>query len=245
MMDAKKIFLHIGTHKTGTTSLQMFLTRNADAFSQEDILIMRNPYYTTINDAAHFWQMSNAVVRPQVVTGPRLKYDFPNMSKQKRFQILQGIREGIDLMPHKKVVISSEGFSFVRTKEEIDLLRRAFPKHEFHIICVFRERSAFLSSVENQIKKANTWDSILDPAHPLFRAPGLHHFTEPSWLTEYNKIRWLWKQLGEFHEISYEAALARSGSVLPEILEKIGVSETLKNLSTKAKFKNRRVDLDS
>lgn len=158
----KKLFFHIGSHKTATTFLQNTLAHNKKVLDGLDILY---PVSGRIYDA-HFklaWEISN-----------RKSLDIP----------LEGLSEWqnllaeIDAAPHDKIVISSEVFSFNFDPKKLFMLRDLY---DVKIVYYLRSPDSFLESFYNQfVKDFDTRETrsletymaeedmlFLDPMHSL------------------------------------------------------------------------------
>lgn len=239
----KTPYLHIGTHKTGTTSFQVFALRFGSYFAREGYLVLRNPYCEYRKPDINFGHFANAVLRPDLLTGPRLQYKLQAMTPERRMAIISETRVMIDHLPFDRALISSETLSFVRSEEEIDLIREGFSGYRIVTVCTFRERAAFLASFRNQIMKQPSWNSMAASDAP--RQPGttLLDLEDDSWLTDYDRIRTLWRGLGEFREINYERAMADDGSVSPSLLRAIDAPEALHEFLDRVPHLNQRVEL--
>ncbi|MEY8214958.1 MAG: hypothetical protein RPR97_10835 [Colwellia sp.] len=119
----KKIFIHIGTPKTGTTALQAFFTSHTSALAKKNI------------------------VYP--VSGRRRNQHFylaiPQSNNQKLVKkVWQSLYDELDSTQWNTAVISSERFSREDPMEVFNACKRF--NADIHIVVFFRERKALLSS---------------------------------------------------------------------------------------------------
>ena len=128
----KKVILHIGRHKSGTSSLQGFLHANRGALRDMGILY---PSTGRGKQVAHH-RLAHFLERPQ----PESK-DFEQLKAQ-----LKQESEGFDT-----IIISSEAFQNCRN---LKALRNFFSDYHLHVVVYFREildylQSAYAQRVQN------------------------------------------------------------------------------------------------
>jgi len=137
----KKIYIHIGCHKTGSTSLQHFFYKNKSIFLKNNIYIQKekNPFDYTINHSNIAWEIIN-------------DDKFDRTSKKKYF-----IRFIFEIKKQKEnILISSENFSHLihspkKIKKFIKILRKN--KFEPIFICYIRNDSTYAYSLYSELRK--------------------------------------------------------------------------------------------
>ena len=124
----KKIFIHIGNHKTGTSSLQYFLSK------EKKFLLKRNFLYiiekNSINHHNLSWQA--------------IEHFYFNKSNQNISDVLKEINK------NKKynIIISSENFETLKfTKHFHNFIKEIKKTHELKIIWTIREQFSYLISL--------------------------------------------------------------------------------------------------
>jgi len=125
----KTLFLHIGTHKTGTTTLQQFLSSNRELLSQKGWLYPRagcTESHHGHHDVA--WGFSD-----------RKPFDFGPLKRE------------IEESPCDRVVLSSEEFEFCRSAGRI---RETFDYCEVRVVLYLRRQDDLLLSEYNQHLKS-------------------------------------------------------------------------------------------
>lgn len=142
----KRLFLHIGFYKTGSTSLQKSLALNAAALAQQGILYPYDPQ-------AAYTQRWQHVPLAAAVPGLRLSW----LMSQKRKTLGQAytaLQERIGRDEAETLILSSEGFGEpAMGQKKIRWLKDLFPDSQITVIAyVRRQDSYFLSSYQEQIK---------------------------------------------------------------------------------------------
>lgn len=131
----KKIFIHIGTHKTGTSAIQDFLLLNRKALSRQGFLYpqkSRRNYFAS-NDG-------------EIFVAPR---QFKNYKK------LVWLSRRKD----KHVILSSETFSQIN---DVSAVKTALGDVDTIIICYLRRQDNFIQSYYNQeVKNAANFKEIM------------------------------------------------------------------------------------
>ncbi len=136
----KKLFLHIGMHKTGTSSLQHFL----DIYSDE---LLRQGFYVPVTGGIKHRHHSFAF---------ELKKE-DNLEKTfKDNPIWENLKLEIKSTPADKIIMSSEEFSLISPKA-IQALKVFFKAYDVKIYIYIRRQSDMVESVYNQdIKDINS-----------------------------------------------------------------------------------------
>jgi len=128
----KQIFLHIGRHKTGTSSIQYFLDRNTAYLAQQGY------YFLDLG-------RGRKIANHNLATTLNPKFSAAGQMRDYRTTFL-GELEARD---EDKIIISSEGFQNIR---DMSLLREFFKGFDLTVICYLREvlsykQSAYCQSV--------------------------------------------------------------------------------------------------
>ena len=143
----KKVWLHIGTHKTGTTTLQKFF------FENKEVLLQRGLYYPT--EGSYFYQEGEN----HSLLAHALRNERPEFLPDNLTFTLEGcvndIRADIRKSDAPEIVISSEHFSFNSTTEQVERLKRVFDSiaSEIHVIIYLRRQDHRIESGYGQMIK--------------------------------------------------------------------------------------------
>lgn len=155
----KKIILHAGTHKTGTTSFQKSIETNVDALLSQGIRpifgkVFRNNT-ATLRKRANHDHFSHLLLRSDILTGSRYRRWVPITSNEERHRELESFANELVDFKEEILLISSEALCFLRTADEQNLLQefaRLVDRKLFAFI-VFRNDTEWRNSWINQLKK--------------------------------------------------------------------------------------------
>jgi hypothetical protein len=126
----KKCFIHIGTHKTGTTSIQSFLYQNSDILNQKNIF-----YPPLVDETVNAGHHSTAAMIAAI-------------NRENELKISEFI-EVINSSPNDIVIVSSEIFSTI----DPHLVQRTFAEFDCQIICSLRRQDDYLESMYREVVK--------------------------------------------------------------------------------------------
>lgn len=211
----REIMLHIGTHRTGSTSIQAFLAKNRRALGRQGLRVYRG----SIEPNNHT-ELYLAAMRPERDSLAKMKMKRPfDSSAVERAR--SRIHRFLDSADAEKVLFTTEGLSLLRFPDELERLLELIRAEEHHVsvILYLRNRDDFLSSYRRQLAKqpgrepSSNRDSVL--------------YVEPdSWLADYDHLLEVWRAAfgtDAIHVINYDAELDRAGSVIPSFVAKLGV----------------------
>lgn len=142
----KRIFLHIGTHKTGTTSIQKFLANAENHLREDGILYPQSGRPNVEHEAKYGHHVLAWAIRK--------KKGVNHLDDWKR------VIDEIDTAKEQTVVLSSEDFETC-TKEQIAHIGVLLESFEVHIVLFLRNPLDFLVSAYKQnIKSGKTAESF-------------------------------------------------------------------------------------
>jgi hypothetical protein len=163
----KQVFLHIGTHKTGTTSLQFFLHKNRQHLAQLGYLY---PTQSQAHQNLAFTLMDD----------PRADY---------KIDTWENVIDEIEKKNLNKIIISSEAFLESGQVSFIDRVATKLKKYQTKIIIYLKRQDkklesnynqniktgVFIGSVESYIKKTGTPEylNIIDNWSKFFGAENI------------------------------------------------------------------------
>lgn len=131
--DKPIVHLHIGTHKTGTTSLQRFLDINSEQLKKYDILYPKTGWYHHSQHLLPF-QLKGAI-----------PFDVEKISDT----VWQDLIKEIKRSRLKNVILSSEIFSTLN-KSQIEILHKYLEDFEVKIYLYLRRQDELFESIYNQ-----------------------------------------------------------------------------------------------
>lgn len=199
------LWLHVGTHKTGTTSIQEAIVARKDALRAAGIAVFPE---------ANAWRLANFFIRPSLRTTPRLQgLPLPELADLDR--------EMASLAAFRAenpgdLIISSEEFCMLRHMVEAQALRSTIGAMFARIvpILVLRDVEDWKRSRADQLRKTGVWE-----AH---KALPDELSADGAWYYDAAVIRNFWSGLGDLREIDYDASCRQDGSVLPAFARAIG-----------------------
>lgn len=206
----KRLLVHAGIHKTGTSSLQRFL------FSETDELVERGLLYPRagLNWHAHHniaWQMT----------------------RDRRFVSSSGSIDDLAKEVARfegDVILSSEDLeALIDQPERFAPLRfhPAFREHEFIVFLYVRNQSSYVESLYFELLKHGLGDEFMAFVKPILRDRKLH-LREWTFYFDYAQIysRWTacnWAKLvvRNYHQLARDSIVADFCSVVcPDLIEK-------------------------
>ncbi len=145
-------FIHIGTHKTGSTALQHFLLINRAKLQEHGFLYPE----TGLKDAGHH----------KIAWASRSKDTFPQLNK-----LMQLVRGEANKLKCPNIILSSEEFEFGR---DINHLKTALAGDNCKIIVFLRRQDTLLESEYNQHVKMH----LTKYSHSIFKFHFDHDFNQ-------------------------------------------------------------------
>jgi len=163
----KKLFLHIGFPKTGTTALQLSLRKNAARLREQGVFFPADPAHSFMQETQHLPLAAAVPGRPM-----------PFLSSAKRSVVDRAYDDLFDWVARKRaetVVLSSEAFGGVDMgPKKAQWLRDAFDGYDVTIIAYIRRQDDhLLSTYQEMIKAGGTERFAFDSyktRRPLFFA---------------------------------------------------------------------------
>lgn len=228
-MTATRAILHVGTHKTGTTSIQSFVTdRHPDRLRAHGIEPYRGRHI-----AHNHVELHVAAMRPERLSGFKERHAI-RVDGAYVATVAARIADALAACPDETMFFSAEGMSLLRHSDELARLKALVPV-ETDIIIALREREAFLASYRAQIgDRAST-----DPAdYEHYR-----YVADDTWIADYApRLALLRDAFGaeRVTTIDYDAAMAADGSILPAFLGAIGLSGVFAETEWRVPFLNAR-----
>jgi hypothetical protein len=211
----RKLFIHIGTHKTGTTSIQRFLTAHSALLSLDHIYV---PKSGRLLDGHHAlaWE---------------LRGDSRNTAPPGQVKLL--LRE-LAQVQHHRIVISSEDFEYLQHYPiELHVFTEAIRALDIEPIFIvsFRNRADYLDSLIAELEKHGETHSRAWYNQQLAETDGIR--VKGDWFYDFNRVRLVetWKKITGAHMIvlDYDKCCAGAG-VVPSFLTVIGARAEIAGL---------------
>src|SRR4051794_32720997 len=142
-----RVVLHVGTHKTGTTSIQQFLRDENDG-----LLAAAGASYAEgfLIPIVHT-ELPLLTIRPERMWPARLR--FPE-TQRRSWQVAASahVREQVNTAKPDRLVYVHEDLSYLRHDDEFERLRDLFAGRAVTVVVFLRKRGDFLRSYAAQIE---------------------------------------------------------------------------------------------
>lgn len=215
----KRLYIHIGTHKTGSSSLQHWLGSIREQLEQIGFA-----YFTGAFEPDNHVELFAVPMRPGREAFARGKYGIVGSeaeleSVRDRFRDFAARHSGHDL------ILSCEGLSLLRFDDEIERFRSIIEPtdREVIVVLVLRNKADFLDSFRRQIIKHRDRE--------LSDNPSSIRYVEPdSWLADYDAIEDVWSRSfpsAPVRVIDYDQAIKQEDDVLPALLRAMDLPDAV------------------
>ncbi len=217
---ARTVVLHIGTHRTGTTSIQQALADERQGllarvgFRFPETPVMRN-VHVELQFASTRRDRLEALARFYDWMLGRIEYPIRHCQDP---AWLDATHAAVAATDGDRLVYSVEGLSLLRHPDEIERVVSLFDGSDLSVVMFVREPAEFLRSYEWSMRVLGLTMSD-DPDSLLYVGPG-------SWVVDYETRAALWRDaIGapNVHIISYEECMETAGSTVPAMFEALGI----------------------
>jgi len=209
----RRLYLHVGTHKTGTSSLQAYLLDQRVALKNRNVTVITETH-RSFGEIATCLGFAHGILRNGLRTVARMTGSMPSGSSirgwlyRRRVRILLG-----QLQENESAVLSAEALCFARTNKEAKRLRKVFTGLDLEVVPVicFRNDEDWRASWESEL---HAWSERMIKSG----GEGMNDI-RGEWYFDRESIVSFWKQFGDVRCVDFDEAVARDGSVLPAALE--------------------------
>lgn len=197
-----KLYLHIGTHKTGTSAIQSFLYKQGEELLEKDRLIMLkkvpNTFHTGIRECSA--ESTNFI------------------SAYTNFFHSQMKDSSLNYFYSNEELSGNPSTHYKNNRYVFDVLKKAIPPgFDIEIIVVFRRQDAYLQSIFTEYKHHGGDLNFRD----LFK----NEYTEAlNWLNFIEDIKEVFGEQVVLHVLPYEPLLLQSQSILQLVGKKLNIS---------------------
>ena len=211
-----QIYLHIGTHKTGTTAVQHYLSGRVDCLRTYGIEFFRGEFIHNNHVELHVAAMQER--RRSPFKDENSIFDISQIRVAATARVQEFIQKS-----RGSAIFSAEGLSYVRFEDEIDFLAdHRFPPDITQVILYIRSPLSFLQSYKAQISRYGAGPSSEEK--DSYRYCG-----EDSWLVDYDSLIAAYSRRYRVETINYEMTLSQDRSVIPSFLRIIGIEPDLED----------------
>lgn len=218
-MTEKRLILHVGTHKTGTSSFQMALRRNAGALRERGIRPIPAPRFEN-GERVRGKRFNNSfiahlLIRPELRTGARYRGIYPEWTGPQRQRRLMRLAERLAGMEEDTLIVSAEGLCFLRTEAERKRLSEFLGQvgRRVESFVVFRNDAAWR---ESWLAQLSDHEDLLDKV----RAEPEDRTILGDWYFDKEAIRQFWSPFN-LAELRYED----HPNIIPALLERMGIGQ--------------------
>jgi hypothetical protein len=204
------IVLHVGLHKTGTTSLQAFLASNRLKLER-----LGFAYYKGLHSPDNHVDLHAVPIRPEQGS-PFLANNPTARSKIADAEVRQHISALCERERDRVKIFSNEGISYLKYRDEVEALRALFPDEDVRVVIYLRDPQEYLASYRVEMKKHKMPEVI--------RPDSFAYTEDDTWLIDYEgRLRAFREIFPAFHAIDYDAEVRQCGSVIPSFLRLLGI----------------------
>jgi hypothetical protein len=201
-----RIFVHIGTHKTGTTSFQDWLARHETELHDRFGLGVYRGAFPNCREVG----LACASPSRSLPTRGIPQWVDPEWRRHVSQLVATQLARPDDL------VLSSEALSFLRSPAEVETLAHLLQGRELSILVVLRNRADFLESWAKHLQRDR---------YKISRDPSSFAYVEDdSWLADYDSLLDAYRSVfgaERVHIIDYDHAMSSHGSVIPLLMAEI------------------------
>lgn len=221
--------LHIGLHKTGSSSIQAFLSLQRDLLHSNGL-----NFYTGMHDPANHVELHVAAMRPDRYSTFKLKTGLSG-TREYRDAVRTHILAQQQAYPAETLVFSGEGTSLLAHADELRSLHELLPQ-PVRVVAYLRNPQDYVASHRSQLAGSGFGYLADDPASILFLGEG-------TWLTDYEA------RLKEFRLVfgpenvltfDYDAEVRERGSVVPSFIERVLCIEDVPTATWEELYLNKR-----
>lgn len=212
-MPLHRCIVHIGFHKTGTTSIQHFLRTKREKLGGLGIHFFAGAHF----DGNHV-ELHAATMRPDRTSTFRVKSGLTFGDEYYR-RTADRIAGFVQKTGNETALFSAEGLSLLCHADETERLAGMLPA-DVSIVAYLRNREDYLRSHARQIARSGQAQAHDKASHA--------YFGPDSWLVDYEyRLSAYRATFGapNVHVVDYDEAVARDGSVIPSFLRLLGVSD--------------------
>jgi hypothetical protein len=212
---ATRIVVHIGTHKTGTTSIQRYLQDNLDSLRAHRTAIYQGLFSKENHIELHLLSQRRERTSAYKYLNPNIDYE--HVLRQTK----QGLRSFFMTPRAKTFVFLAEGLAYLRHVDETARLKELLgDASNVEIVVYLREKQRFLASYKNQLDKMGI---------PLSDdATAFNYVEEDSWLVDYDSLVAAYRAVfANVKVLSYDSEIEKNPNVIASFYSILGVQPSV------------------
>jgi len=212
----QRVLLHVGTHKTGSTSLQHFFRDQNDTL----LAAVGASYPDGFLIPTMHSELPLLTIRPERLWPARIR--FPETQGETWLAAAaQHVRTTVHSSPPDILVWSHEDLSYLRFDDQVQRLRDLLDPREVTVVAVLRDKNDFLRSYGDQLE-AMGFSPSDDPSSFAYVGPD-------SWLVDYDALLDGYRRCfghDNVKALDYDEAVRTDGSVIPAFADLLGVARS-------------------
>jgi hypothetical protein len=166
-MSRRRLILHIGTQKTGTTSFQKSLYANRKRLLELGIRSLSEAVpgqLATGERRRNLVGLAHLMLRRSLLTGPRIRGVVPALDDHQRQERLARRADRLKTVLEETIILSAEAFCFFRTAQEKARLRDFIARtgRAVTVLLVLRDQASWRASWASQLNKPDGLRAIVD-----------------------------------------------------------------------------------
>jgi len=213
----KVIFIHIGTHKTGTKSLQRWLADERGRLALSGIWFYEGHHSNPNNHA----ELGLAALREDRDSFARMAHPAKAGFAYAKL-VQQQVQHYLALHDSCHFIFSNEDLSYLRHSDEVSVLKNIFGQREIKIVVCLRNKQDFLRSYTSQISKVPERTPSNDRNSCLY-------VESDSWLLDYDALVSAYSSVfgrQNIFIVDYDEAVRKEGTVLHSMLAALGIGDS-------------------
>lgn len=224
---SKRIIVHAGIHKTGSTSIQKFLGERRAALREQGIDFYAGSYMPNNHAELHA-----AAMRTERQSGFK-RINRIEVDGAYRDDVRERVRQHVANSPCPTVLFSAEGLSYLRHPDEFDRLKDML-LGDIEVVLYLREAAGFLASYRRMLHVPESFIVTRD---------SFAYVGDDSWLVDYKAlVAGFQSAFPVVNVLDYDRELRQRGNVIPSFLDVIGAR--FRAEEWRGVFVNRTVGLD-
>lgn len=204
--ERRKIFVHIGTHKTGTTTFQHWLRLNENTLTDRYGLGVYRGAFPNCRE------VGLACASPDRALPTRRLSQWVDPEWRNHVAGLVAIQ----LTRPQDLVLSCEALSFLRTEDEVVRLAAMLTDRDVQIVATLRNPDDFLRSWTTHLER-DRYRLSDDPK-------SFAYVEQDSWLVDYESLLTPFRRVfghDRVAVIDYDAAMTEHSSIVPALMTRI------------------------
>jgi hypothetical protein len=232
-LSGKRLYIHLGTHKTGSSSIQLMLREASDHLAEKGTKVIHDHPGHRV-ERTNCSSIAHAFIRSELFTPSRINGGQPADFGSN--EVIDYFIGEITESDCESFIISAEAFCYLRTRAERKLLERNLRKLNCTVIPLvyFRSLPAWQKSWKAQLTK-------MPKTHEFMKLNSQKFTLLDDWYFDRDTIADFWRSISpHLVVVDYDRRVAEDRSVIPSFLDIVGLPRLENN---DRYFRNKSVSL--